>query len=189
MSVAVFSTDAVLSRMLLLEAVRCGLHEIEPARASVWLLDLDHLPAMKKTPHPAIQIGFSAHPEAVLQTTARALYALLPLPFSARELAALLRHRELPRTTLMQDGEALWLGGKKLHFSKAEQRVLSLLCENRDRVVTLEEISCVLGERAENSNATAVYLYRLRRKLEADGTMRIRTVRGVGYQWMGDERS
>ena len=75
---------------------------------------------------------------------------------------------------------------EQLHFSKLEQAVLSLLYENRDRVVTTEEISSLVGESAENSNAVAVYLYRLRRKLEADGQKRIRTVRGVGYRWLGD---
>jgi DNA-binding response OmpR family regulator len=32
----------------------------------------------------------------------------------------------------------------------------------------------------------AVYLYRLRRKLEQDGVKRIRTVRGAGYRWIGE---
>ena len=189
MSVAVFSTDAVLSRMLLLEALRCGLCEAEPDEAGVWLIDLDHAPTMRRASHSALRIGFSSAPEAVPQSVKRTLYALLSLPFSARELSALLRGRELPRAALLEEGEELWLAGEKLHFSRTEQQILSLLREHRERVVTVAEISAILGEQAENSNTVAVYLYRLRRKLEADGTMRIRTVRGVGYQWMGEDRS
>jgi DNA-binding response OmpR family regulator len=87
---------------------------------------------------------------------------------------------------LKNEGEEFWLSGKKLRFSKTEQALLSLLYQNRHRTVSMNEISATIGESAANSNAAAVYLYRLRRKLEADGITRIRTVRGVGYQWTGD---
>ena len=62
----------------------------------------------------------------------------------------------------------------------------NLLYENRSRTVQTREIEAILGEQAEKSNAVAVYLYRLRRKLEQDGVTRIRTVRGVGYRWIGE---
>ena len=41
MSVAVFSADPVLSRMLELEAKRCELSLSSPEQAEVWLIDLD----------------------------------------------------------------------------------------------------------------------------------------------------
>ncbi len=187
MSVAVFSRDAVLSRMLLLEAMRCGLEEADPEHARVWLVDLDHPTPLPKRQEAPLRIGFSAHPEAVKNTTRSGLYALLELPLSARELAALLHRRErLSERALLREGEALWLSGKKLSFSKIEQRVLNLLYENRSRTVSAGEIEAILGENAAKSNAVAVYLYRLRRKLEQDGVTRIRTVRGVGYQWIGE---
>ena len=87
---------------------------------------------------------------------------------------------------LHREGESLWLSGKKLHFSRIEQQILTRLTQSDHRVVEIAEIASIIGQGAENSNAVAVYLYRLRRKLEADGITRIRTVRGVGYQWMGE---
>ena len=187
MSVAVFSRDAVLSQMLLLEAVRCGLQETQPERARVWLIDLDHPTPLPKGERAPVQIGFSSAPENVKNTTRSELYALLELPFCARELSAILHRREgVPTGALLREGQTLWLKGKKLSFSKAEQKVLDLLYENRARTVSAQEIEAILGEQAENSNAVAVYLYRLRRKLEQDGVTRIRTVRGVGYRWIGE---
>ena len=187
MSVAVFSRDAVLKRMLLLEAKRCGLVEFPPESARVWLLDLDMPTALPKGASAPLQIGFSAHPENVKSSTRSGLYALLELPFCARELDAILQGKELsPSAVLLREGEEIWLAGKKLHFSRLEKAVLALLYENRHRAVEAWEIEAILGESAEKSNAVAVYLYRLRRKLEADGITRIRTKRGVGYQWIGE---
>ena len=186
MSVAVFSADALLCRMLLLEAKRCGLRESAPEHARVWLRDLDHPVPVPKAVAP-LQIGFAEHPENVENATRSGLYAILPLPFSARELDEVLLCRETPvSTTLAREGDQFWLAGKKLRFSKTEQAVLGVLCQNRHRAVTEQELACAIGESAEKSNAIAVYLYRLRRKLEADGITRIRTVRGVGYRWIGD---
>lgn len=187
MTVAVFSRDPILARMLLLEAERCGLVAAQPEEARVWLVDLDQPAPFPKGGTAPLQIGFSAHPENVKKTTRSALYALLALPFSARELDALLHRREgTPARELMREGDAFWLSGRKLSFSATEQKVLHLLYENRARTVSVQEIEAILGEQAEKSNAVAVYLYRLRRKLEQDGVMRIRTVRGVGYRWIGE---
>ena len=187
MTFAVFSRGVLLSQMLSLEAARCGLQEAEPKHARIWLIDLDHTVPMPRGEHVPLQLGFSAHPENIKNTTRSGLYAFLELPFSARELSAILHRREsAPTGTLLREGDTLWLGGKKLSFSKVEQNVLNLLYEQRARVVSVQEIQAILGEQAENSNAVAVYLYRLRRKLEQDGVTRIRTVRGVGYRWIGD---
>ena len=187
MSVAVFSRDAVLAQMLLLEAGRCGLERSAPEQARVWLLDLDHPMPLPKGECAPLLIGFSAHPETVKNTTRSGLYALLELPFSARELSAILYRREsVPAGMLLREGDALWLSGKKLSFSATEKKVLDLLIKNRARTVSAKEIEAILGKQAEKSNAVAVYLYRLRRKLEQDGITRIRTVRGAGYRWIGE---
>ena len=187
MSVAVFSRDAVLAQMLTLEAARCGLRETLPEHARVWLIDLDHPVFLPKGKNAPVRIGFSARPETLKNTTRSGLYALLALPFSARELSTVLRQREnAPTATLLRENDTLWLSGQKLSFSKTEQKVLNLLYENRSRTVSVQEIEAILGEQAEKSNAVAVYLYRLRRKLEQDGVTRICTVRGVGYRWIGE---
>ncbi len=188
MSVAVFSTDAVLARMLLLEAKRCGLQETESARAEIALVDLDHLPKGAQYAAVPLRIAFSATPERYAAELGRSFYTVLPLPFSAAVLSELLCRREPIHTALCGEEDALWLSGKKIRFSKTEERLIELLLQNRDRVLTVEELRNALGACAENSNEVAVYLYRIRRKLEADGTKRIRTVRGVGYQWIGEDR-
>jgi hypothetical protein len=187
MSVAVFSADALLARILLLEAKRCGFEESSPENARVWLIDFDHAVARPTRVAPPTMIGFSSDPESVDAPLAKSLYALLPLPFSAKEFSAVLGRQVLaPATALLREGEELFLSGNKLHFSKTERAVLALLYTNRHRTVSTEELATIIGTAAANSNATAVYLYRLRRKLEADGRMRIRTVRGKGYRWMGE---
>ncbi len=173
--------------MLLLEAKRCGLQESDPVQARVWLIDLDHPAPLPKGASAPLQIGFSARLEDVKNSTRSGVYAVLELPFSAQELGAILHRRErAPVGALLREGETFWLAGKKLSFSKAEQKVLQLLVENPTRVVSAQEIEAILGDQAVKSNAVAVYLYRLRRKLEQDGVTRIRTVRGAGYRWIGE---
>jgi hypothetical protein len=183
MSVAVFSADKTLARMLVLEAKRCGLCEAPPSEARVWLIDLDAPLPLPREDNAALHVAFTADPARVERD---AYTAVLELPFSVAELDALLLRRDAPLPTFSREGESVRLAGKKIKFSKTEQALLSLLWQNRHRVVTYEELSALIGESAVNSNAAAVYLYRLRRKLEADGITRIRTVRGVGYQWTGD---
>ena len=183
MSVAVFSADALLYRMLELEAKRCGLERVSPEQARVWLIDLDH-PVKIPSGAPALQIAFSSAPA---KANANDADVLLPLPFPARELEELLcRTPNTKRRNLVKKGATLWLCGKRLHFSETEQALLELLMHEHHRTVHTAELTLTIGENAENSNAVAVYLYRLRRKLEADGITRIRTVRGVGYQWIGE---
>ena len=185
MSVAVFSADAVTARMLLLEAKRCGFREESPEKARVWLVDLDHpVTAPARVPLP-VQIGFCADTATVNASLLGQMQAVHSLPLRAGELSLLHSH-EPSSLSVWQEGEELWLSGKKIHLSKLEKALLHVLLENRDRTVTTEELSAIIGKSAENSNAAAVYLYRLRRKLEADGPTRIRTVRGVGYRWLGD---
>lgn len=184
MKVTIFSQESILARMLELEAKRCELSLSTPEDAQVWLMDLDHLPPLPRREAPALRIGFTTQPQ---QATGLSLDAVLPIPFPAHVLEALLRQREgASASALRREGDVLWLSGKKLHFSRIERQILSLLLQGDHRVVTVQELAAIIGRGAENSNAVAVYLYRLRRKLEADGITRIRTVRGVGYQWMGE---
>ncbi len=184
MSVAVLSADAVTARMLALEAKRCGFCEENAEKARILLIDLDHPVRAALQTEASLVIAFCEEP-ARLDETVRARYnAVLALPFCAEELCALLRDGS---SLIATSGDAArFLLGKQLHFSRAEQALLDHLRAHRDRTVTVQELSTIIGQSAENSNAVAVYLYRLRRKLEADGQKRIRTVRGVGYRWLGD---
>ena len=184
MRIVISSADPVLSRMLYLEAKRLSLDSAAPD-ATLFLCDLDH-PDPAVTPETgAVCIGFSSHPD---DTSSRNCAALLPLPLSARAFDRTVevlfpRHASC---LLILDAQSLLLGGKPIHLSPAEAALFSLLYEHRDRVISEAEIATVLGDSAKKANTPAVYLYRLRRKLCADGKERIRTVRGKGAQWVGE---
>lgn len=187
MRLIISSADPVLSRMLYLETKRGALEETVPD-VTLCLLDLDH-PNPTVTPETgAICVGFSTSPESVGQATRATLAALLSLPFSARAFDATLQ-RLFPRHVdcfLLCSPQDLLLDGMKIHLSKIEAALFALLYENRERVVSDAEIATVLGDSATKANTPAVYLYRLRQKLCADGKERIRTVRGKGARWVGE---
>ena len=182
MSFAVLSADAVTARMLQLEVKRCGFCEVAAEKARILLVDLDHPTKLPQKSVATLRIALCEEPTRLDAAKQAQYHAVLAMPFCVTELAALLQGK---RTLATGEAEPLSLR-KKTHFSGVEQALLDLLQEHRDRTVTIEELSTIIGQSAENSNAVAVYLYRLRRKLEADGHRRIRTVRGVGYRWLGD---
>ncbi len=74
---------------------------------------------------------------------------------------------------------ALW-GDLKIPLSENEYRVLTLLCENRGKLVKRERLYSLLG--AEDGNMGDVYICHLRRKIDNKlGLKLIYTVRGKGY--------
>jgi two-component system, OmpR family, response regulator len=79
-------------------------------------------------------------------------------------------------------GRRLYCNGQPLDLSLREIAVIELLLLREGRVVTKQQIIDHLygWEEVSSSNAVEVFIYRLRRKLEASG-VDIRTVRGMGY--------
>ena len=188
MRLVISSANPILARMLYLEAKRLLLPD-ETAQVTLFLWDLDTPDPTVTPPMGAICVGFSAHTDAVGGAVREGLSALLSLPFSAREFdstVAALLPREGRGLRIAADGTVL-LNGKAVRLSRTEAALFSLLYRNRHRVVTGAEIDALLGESATKANAAAVYLYRVRRKLCADGKERIRTVRGKGARWVGEE--
>ena len=112
------------------------------------------------------------------------------LPELLARLQALLRRRQpVPQQTdcagLHLDGDRrrATVAGVPLELSGREWTLLELLVQQRDKVVTKEQIAQAwVGEGAESGpgNTIEVYIHRLRRKLEGSG-VGIRTVRGLGY--------
>ena len=112
------------------------------------------------------------------------------LPELLARLQALLRRRQPP--PLEADCAGLYLDGDRrratvagvpLELSGREWTLLELLVQQRDKVVTKEQIAQAwAGDGAESGpgNTIEVYIHRLRRKLEGSGVA-IRTVRGLGY--------
>ncbi|MFA9464671.1 MAG: response regulator transcription factor [Velocimicrobium sp.] len=85
-------------------------------------------------------------------------------------------------------GNRVLLHGKPLDLTSAEYRLLCLLVQNANRVVTRDSI---LNELWDNTgdfvddNTLSVYVRRLREKVEVDPSHpeRLITIRGFGYQW------
>jgi two-component system response regulator PhoP len=119
-------------------------------------------------------------------------------PFDYPELAA--RVKALLRRSLKAVTGALVLGpisidfaaqsvrleDKPLDLTAFEYRLLEFLVRERGRVVPKQELADYLYPQGEDrdSNVLDVLLGRLRRKLDADGTLApIETVRGRGYRF------
>ena len=79
-------------------------------------------------------------------------------------------------------GRRLYCRGEPVDLSARELAVVELLLLREGRVVTKQQIVDHLygWEEGSSSNAVEVFIYRLRRKLEASG-VDIKTVRGMGY--------
>jgi two-component system response regulator RegX3 len=124
-------------------------------------------------------------------------------PFSSAELLsrvrAILRRRALDRanggggTVRRLGGLQIDLGrhevlvdGERVHLTLSEFKVLSLLAEQPDSVVSRRELMQHLwaSEHVGDEHACEVHISNLRRKIERDPTqpLRLLTVRGLGYK-------
>ena len=123
-------------------------------------------------------------------------------PFSTAELLsrvrAILRRRELDRATggavfRKLGGLQIDLGrhevsvdGERVHLTLSEFKVLSLLAEQPERVISRRELMQHLwaSEHVGDEHACEVHISNLRRKIEKDPTQpeRLVTVRGLGYK-------
>lgn len=79
--------------------------------------------------------------------------------------------------------------GNKVQMSSREFEVLACLIENSDKALGLNEIyQSVWGNRYGDTSAVAVYIQRIRKKIEADpaNPKLIETVHGKGYRFNGE---
>ncbi|RDI45339.1 response regulator transcription factor [Nocardia mexicana] len=80
------------------------------------------------------------------------------------------------------DASAVMRSGVLIDLTTMEFKVLRYLAENRDRVVSKNQILAnVWGYEDYDQNLVDVYVSLLRRKLEAHGPRLLHTVRGRGY--------
>jgi two-component system response regulator RegX3 len=124
-------------------------------------------------------------------------------PFSSAELLsrvrAILRRRELDRArgaaaTLRRLGglqidlsrHEVLVDGERVHLTLSEFKVLSLLAEQPENVVSRRELMQHLwaSDHVGDEHACEVHISNLRRKIERDPTQpqRLVTVRGLGYK-------
>jgi two-component system OmpR family response regulator len=119
-------------------------------------------------------------------------YVTKPFDFPelVARLQALLRRSQpanssalLGRLSLDPTSRRALVAGEPLELSGREWTLLELLVNQRDKVVTKEQITqtwSAEGGETGGGNSIEVYIHRLRRKLEDAGLV-IRTVRGLGY--------
>jgi two-component system, OmpR family, response regulator len=118
----------------------------------------------------------------------------MPKPFALPELearvralvrrgagnaASLIKHGPL---TYDQQGRVATMDGVMVDLSARELGLLEVLLQRTGRLVSKDQLVerlCEWGEEVSN-NAIEVYIHRLRKKIEK-GTVRIATVRGLGY--------
>lgn len=111
---------------------------------------------------------------------------------------AMLEHHK-PAKDIYDDGrlfldfseQAANLNGKTLNLSPMEFKMLNLFCKNPKQVLTRGKLLERLWDIEENyvdEHTLTTTISRIRSKIEADGGTYIKTIYGMGYQWMGGEK-
>lgn len=111
---------------------------------------------------------------------------------------AMLEHHK-PAKDIYEDGrlfldfseQAASLNGKPLTLSPMEFRMLNLFRKNPKQVLTRGQLLERLWDTEENyvdEHTLTTTISRIRSKIEADGSTYIKTIYGMGYQWMGGEK-
>jgi two-component system response regulator PhoP len=92
---------------------------------------------------------------------------------------------ELGPITIDLTGQRVWRDGEEIELTSYEYKVLNYLVMHPDEIVTKTDLSeHIYEEDADrDSNVIEVFIGRLRRKLDPDGTLNpIETLRGRGYR-------
>lgn len=115
-----------------------------------------------------------------------------------RAMFAMLEHRGLAKD-FYDDGrlfldfsqQSASLNGNSLTLSPMEYKMLYLFCKNPKQILTRQRLLERLWDTNENyvdEHTLTTSISRIRGKIEADGDTYIKTIYGIGYQWMGGER-
>nr|WP_300826638.1 response regulator transcription factor [uncultured Schaedlerella sp.] len=115
-----------------------------------------------------------------------------------RAMFAMLEHRGLAKD-IYDDGrlflnfseQCAALNGKTLTLSPMEYKMLRLFCKNPKQILTRQRLLERLWDAEENyvdEHTLTTSVSRIRSKIEAEGDTYIKTIYGMGYQWMGGER-
>lgn len=121
-------------------------------------------------------------------------------PFSLAVLKARIRRiLQTPSATVTSGGITIdrkaaqvFRGEEKIDLSKIEYQLLSYLVENREQVLTKEQILAHVWDaqgKFVDENTLSVTIRRLRAKIERDPKhpQLVRTVHGIGYVWKSEE--
>ena len=83
------------------------------------------------------------------------------------------------------------LNGREIFLSALEYKMLDLFSKNPKHVLTRGQLLAKLWDVEEkyvDEHTLTTTVSRIRAKIEADGDTYIKTIYGMGYQWMGGER-
>ena len=126
-------------------------------------------------------------------------------PFSVRALQrkisamfAMLEHHR-PARDIYDDGslfldfseQSASLDGKQIALSPMEFKMLNLFCRHPKQVLTRGQLLEKLWDAEENyvdEHTLTTTVSRIRGKIESGGSAYIKTIYGMGYQWMGGEQ-
>ena len=111
---------------------------------------------------------------------------------------AMLEHHK-PAKDIYDDGrlfldfseQSASLNGKTLNLSPMEFKMLNLFCKNPKQVLTRGQLFERLWDTEENyvdEHTLTTTISRIRSKIESDDGTYIKTIYGMGYQWMGGEK-
>ncbi len=121
---------------------------------------------------------------------------LRPHELLARVRAVLRRTAQQPVTIdspieigdieLKPKSREVFVAGAQIEMTSFEFDILSVLMRMAGRVVSRDELAAILYHREATpyERSLDVHISHLRRKLETGGGTRIRTVRGIGYQFI-----
>lgn len=125
-------------------------------------------------------------------------FSIVALQRKISAMFAMLEHHRLEKD-VYDDGRlfldfsemAAALNGKEISLSPFEFKMLDLFCKNPRQVLTRGQLLEKLWdaeERYVDEHTLTTTISRIRGKIEADGDTYIRTIYGMGYQWMGGEK-
>ncbi|MDE6844292.1 MAG: response regulator transcription factor [Lachnospiraceae bacterium] len=123
-------------------------------------------------------------------------FSIVALQHKISAMFAMLEHHK-PSEDIYDDGRLCLdfarqtgtLRGKPLTLSAMEYRMLALFCRNSGQVLTRGQLLEKLWDAQENyvdEHTLTTTISRIRGKIEAEGDRYIKTVYGMGYQWMGE---
>ncbi len=124
-------------------------------------------------------------------------FSIAALQRKISAMLAMLEHHK-PAKDIYDDGKLFLdfseqtasLNGKALTLSPMEFKMLNLFRKNPKQVLTRGQLLEKLWDVDENyvdEHTLTTTVSRIRSKIEADGGRYIKTIYGMGYQWMGGE--
>ena len=189
----VFAADSLRAASGLLEAEGT----VDAAVLDVLLPDgngVDFCRALRRQGHafPVLFLSCCAEEDDIVRGLDEGGDEYLTKPFGTKELLsrvrALARRQHTSRyesAGFEADLERQWVRveGEQVFLTQTEFRLLSLMLQSGGRVVTRAQLLRHIwddGGQFVDDNTLSVHISRLREKI---GAHRMRTIRGVGYQW------